>query len=626
MSSEILEHMLFGRTGSLVPHDIVYRQEDVAHCLERPDGSILFRLKTEPSLVEANLVWNDGQARVTPLEAWGETGRYRYWQVAVRPAGQALRYSFAFRNQAGQPVYLAAPGQMHAVETPFHLRLGRPASADPPEWAQGAVIYQIFPERFANGDPTNDPPGADAWGAPPTRDGFQGGDLAGIQGRLDYLAGLGVDLLYLNPIFASPSNHKFDCTDFTAVDPAFGGNEALRALVAAVHERGMRIVLDASFNHCHPGFFAFRDVAEKGPASSYWDWFTIREWPLRVRYRPHRVPAHYRRPPAEREAWLAAFAEATGILVERADDDGPPFEATYEAWYNVLTMPRLNQENPATRAYFLDLTAHWLEGFDVDGWRMDVAQHVPASFWRDFRQAARAARADAYLLAEIWGDTRRWLQGDMFDATMNYTFHGLCLDYFAAESMDTATFVAGLHELLMMYAPPVTLANQNLLSSHDLPRFRRHADEREERWRLATLFQMTFPGAPGLYYGDEVGLTGGDEPDCRRAFPWHEPERWERGALDLVRELGALRRRVPALRRGDWRLVWSGPEALAFTRRHGDERILVTLARREPIVEARLDLGDVQPARLWGQGEVERRGRELMLREVPAYGGLIVAL
>jgi glycosidase len=621
-----MEHMIYGHVGTLRPCDIVFDQADRACFLLQGDGTILLRLKTEPAFPEGLLVWNDGSVHVTPLQCWGETERYRYWQTTIHPGGERLVYSFAFRDGQGAPVYLGRHGQTHAVESPFMADLATLTPMSVPEWAQGAVIYQIFPDRFDNGDPANDLPDTAPWGSPPTNRFSQGGDLAGIVRRLDYLSSLGVDVLYLNPIFLSPTTHKYDCVDYYQVDPVFGGNEALRALVAAAHDAGMRVVLDASFNHCHPRFFAFQDVMAHGPRSPYWDWFTIHEWPLRVRSRPHAMPANYWMTGEEREAYLAAFSAGSGIPVEEREDDGPHIDPTYEAWYNVLNMPKINQDNQAARAYFLDVTRHWLQEYDIDGWRMDVAQHVPDSFWPQFRQAAREIKPDAYLLSEIWGDTSDWLQGDMFDATMNYTFRGLCLEYFATETLGTGALVDGLQEMLMMYAPPVGLANQNLLSSHDTARFRRLAGEREERWRLATLFQMTVPGAPGIYYGDEIGLTGANDLDCRSAFPWHAPESWDEEALAWTRGLVHARRELPALRLGDWQAVWTGVEGFAFLRRFGTDRVLVTIARRERLAELRLPVVCDGPRVVWGRGTVAAGDQGLIVRDVPAYDGLIIAL
>ncbi|MCA9941282.1 MAG: glycoside hydrolase family 13 protein [Anaerolineales bacterium] len=616
----------FGLPSSLYPFDIRYDQADRAFCDPRPDGRWRVRLQTEPGFAEVVLVYNDGVARSAPMRLWGQTRRFQFWEVVVQPARARVLYSFALKRADGMIINLGRHGVSNAVESPYVLNMTAMLPMEMPAWMSGAIIYQIFPERFANGDPGSDPPGTVAWDTPPRSHQFHGGDLPGITAHLDHLHALGVDVVYLTPIMPSPSNHKYDTADYYHVDAAFGGDEALRELVAGLHRRGMKIVLDASFNHCHPQFFAFQDLLRRGADSPYRDWFTVREFPIKVRARPHKAPAHWQRSEAEMRAWLARFSQSSGVPVEMVEDDGPVVEANYEAWFGVLTMPKINQSNPETRAYFLDVAAYWLREFDIDGWRMDVAQHVVDDFWRDFRRVVKQVKPDAYLLAEVWGDTSHWLQGDMFDATMNYTFRGLCLDYFAQGGLTTADFVDGVQQMLTMYPWPVTLVNQNLLSSHDTPRFLHLAGEDARRWRLATLFQMTLPGAPGIYYGDEIGMTGGHDPDCRRAFPWEARAQWDEETLAWTRSLIALRKRVAALRTGSWSLVWAGAEAFAFVREQDEERLLVVIVRAEGLAQVVLPLTGAPPLLLWGEGEVMADEGGVRVRGMPAWSGLIAQL
>jgi glycosidase len=617
----------YGENAALFPADVRFDPADRACCNPQADGSVLFRLRTEPGFTEANLVLDDGTG--LPMERWAEGPRFAFWRVTLPPGRRRFSYTFALRDARGRAVYLVPAGVSNAVERldRWHLDLDETRPLDVPEWVRGAIVYQIFPERFCNGDPSLTPPGADPWGSDPHWLRFQGGDLVGVAAQADYLAGLGVDVVYLNPIFASPSTHRYDAADYKEVDPSLGGNAALDSLVAALHERGMRLILDASFNHCHPRFFAFADVVARGQDSPYAGWFAVRDWPPRVKLRPHLLT------PELEPRWGAylrrvsegLLAEA-GVPVEVATDAGMLVEPTYEAWYGVPTMPRVNLADPGARRYFLDIAAYWLREHQVDGWRMDVARYVDPGFWPDFRRACREARPDAYLLAEIMGDASPWLQGDCFDATMNYIFRDLCAGYFATRELDTAAFLDGFARMLSRYAPEVTEANQNLLSSHDTERFLHVAGDDRSRLVPAILFQMTAPGAPGLYYGDEVGMSGGEEPASRGAFPWHSPEEWDRGLLDMVRALGGLRRAHPALRRGDWRLLWQGEEAFAFARRLGEEEILILVNRGPALGRMRLPLPGSRPRILWGAGEVRRSGERLVVEGVPAGNGLVVRL
>lgn len=631
LDPSFFENKFFAQVGFLYPYDVRYDEHDRACCNPLPDGRVQFRLRTEPALVEAVLVYNDGRVKAAPMEpAWAsvesaQERRFVYWQTTIRPDGRQLRYSFAFRDRQGQPVYWCRHGIDHAVEPldRWQLDLEAVTPFETPAWMRGALVYQIFPERFANGDPSNDPPGTVPWGSPPHWFEFQGGDLQGIIQRLDYLQELGVEVLYLNPIFASPSSHKYDAVDYYHVDPALGGNDALRALVDELHRRDMRIILDASFNHCHPRFFAFQDVVKNGPDSPYADWFTIYEYPVVLRYRPARLSGYWKK-------FIGVASEQLGLPVmaldEQDDHDGPAFEPTYEAWYNVPNMPKLNQKNPATRQYFMDVTAYWLREFGVDGWRMDVARHIEPDFWQDFYRVAKATRPGCYLLSEIWGNTSPWLQGDQFDATMNYFLRDLSLGYLAGQTMDTPTFLDGLLRMLSLYAPQVLAVTHNLISSHDTARFLTMAGGKMARLKLATLLQLTLPGAPGIYYGDEIGMAGGGDPDCRRAFPWHEPQSWRRDVLEMVKRLADLRRTYPALRHGDFFLVWQGEEAFAFLRRYEDQRVLVVINRGQAIERLRLPIQSSAPQVLWGKGRVKVKKRGIVISRLAARSGAVIWL
>lgn len=625
----VRETTYYGKAGFLYPFDMRHNPQDRAFCDLLLAGEAERRLRlviwTEPAFAEAVLVYNDGTPNAAPMRLLRQDHRFMYWEAVIQPAAPQITYSFAFRTHDGRPVYWCKQGVDHSVEIldRYRLDLTTLTPFNPPAWVKGAVIYQIFPERFANGDPTNDPPGVMPWGAPPRWLEFQGGDLQGITQHLDYLADLGVDILYLTPIFTSPSTHKYNCADFMHVDPAFGGDAALHALVAGLHSRGMKIVLDASFNHCDPRFFAFQDLIKHGADSPYRDWFTVHEWPIRIKHRPHITTDPRATRPMYRQ-YLEAFERQTGIAIETLEDEGAFVEATYLAWSGVLDMPKINLENPATRAYFLDVTRYWLREFKVDGWRMDVARHIVPDFWDDFRRAAKEVNPDCYLLAEIWGNTAPWLQGNQFDATMNYFFRDLAVDYFARQTMDTTTFVAGLNHMLALYAPQVTQVTHNLFSSHDVERFRYEAGEDIRRLRLATLFQLTLPGAPGVYYGDEIGMTGGFDPDCRRAFPWDQPETWDREMLDMTKTLIRLRKAHPALRLGEWRCIWQGPDALAYARTTSDERIVVVVNRGAALERVMLPVQAERAEVLWGEAEVTVGANGLSVQGLGAQTGVVV--
>ena len=437
-----------------------------------------------------------------------------------------------------------------------------------PDWVKDAVFYQIFPDRFARSEGLSKPSNLEEWDSPPTVHGFKGGDLLGVIEHLDYLQELGVTAIYFNPVFQSAANHRYHTYDYYHVDPILGGNAALRKLLDAAHARGMRVVLDGVFNHASRGFFQFYHTLENGAASPYLDWFTFEEERLEAGRGLNAYPPS----PQDVEQDTEQVQKPSGSLEAYG----------YRAWWDLPALPKFNTETEAVRQLIFDVARHWIE-FGIDGWRLDVPEEIDDDeFWRQFRQVVKGANPEAYLVGEIWFDASRWLQGDQFDGVMNYIFDRACLGFFGGEKLDvtrhpggydlerlSATqFADALDDLLALYDWEVTQTQLNLLDSHDMPRFLTLVGRDKEALKLATLFQMTFPGAPCIYYGDEIGMEGGPDPDCRRAFPWDEA-RWDRDLLEFFRRAIRLRHEHPALRRG------------RFIRLHAeDERGVYAFARQ----------------------------------------------
>lgn len=437
-------------------------------------------------------------------------------------------------------------------------------SADTPAWVRDAIFCQIFPDRFAQSSRVVKPGPLEAWDTPPTTHGFKGGDLLGIVEHLDYLADLGVNALYLTPIFASASNHRYHTYDYLAVDPLLGGDAALRELLDAAHDREMRVVLDGVFNHTGRGFWPFHHVLEAGADSLYRRWFHLDDTAL----------------------------DAGRPLLAYPPKGTPASALGYQAWWGLPALPKLNTDEPAVREYLFGVAEHWLR-FGIDGWRLDVPTEIDdEAFWQEFRVRCRAIRPDAYLVGEIWHPAGDWLLGDRFDALMNYPLAEAILGYAGSTELDSAVvhahheyagsvvprdgaaFGVKLVELLSAYPPPIAAVQLNLLGSHDAPRLRTVVGGSTARVRIATLLQATLPGAPCLYYGDEIGLTGGNDPECRGAFPW-DATRWEPGLRDSVRALFRLRSAEPALRDGPLKVVGSAGSAMAYERGSGVARFVV---------------------------------------------------
>ena len=375
-----------------------------------------------------------------------------------------------------------------------------------PDWVADAIFYQIFPDRFCNGDPRNDPPVLSAWGDLPTRDNFFGGDLQGILDRLDYLQDLGVNALYLNPIFQAQTNHRYDTSDYFQVDAALGDIALLKQLVAQFHQRGVRVILDGVFNHCGDGFAPFQDALKNGASSSYANWFLPRSYPLQ------KEPLNY----------LTCGG------------------CSY--------LPKLNLAHRPVQEFILSVARYWLKETGMDGWRLDVPFKIPFSFWREFRQAVKSINPQAYLVGEVWREAGPWIQGDVFDGTTNYRLRDLALDYVLTNVLDGEDFAFEV-DMLLSGHKQAAHSMLNLLDSHDTARILTSLKGEEALLRIAMTIQMTLPGAPMIYYGDEVGLLGENDPDCRRCMPWDE-SKWNRSIYTMTRGLVTLRKSHPAFRYG----------------------------------------------------------------------------
>lgn len=592
------DHSVFGR-GSIFPYKVSFDPGRASHLSRVGATDLHVRVVTERAITAVMLVTRGDGVHGHPLAATREASDQTVWEALLPVGSAAFEYSFALQNERGEGVYLTPAGVSNAVERLDRWRYEPVPQFHTPDWAKGALIYQIFPDRFANADPSVNPVETDPWGADPHHTRFQGGDLAGITGKVPYLADLGVELVYLNPIFEAPSNHRYDTIDYYTVDPALGGNAAFGQLVEELHRHDIRIMLDASFNHVHPRFFAFADLVQNGPDSRYADWFVVNEWPLRFGYRPHAADGEAAR--RRLDWWAGHYRDTLDIPMETLADPGWPWQATYESWYGLPHMPRVNLADPEARSYMLDVAGYWVDEFGIDGWRMDVARYVDADFWDDFRAAVKATNPDVLLLSEVMGDAGDWLNGRRFDGTMDYTFRQLCVDFFARDVIDPFRFWDGLVRLHAMYAPPVTAVNQHLLDSHDTARFRTEAGGEADRLVLATAFQLTYPGSPGLLYGGEIGLEGGDDPGSRVAMPWGESI-FEEPTAVAIRALLALRAANADLRSGPF--SFGGVDEHGLWYRRGDLGVAFNRSARPALFPL---TGEVR----WGEAGASRSGVEL---------------
>ncbi|SDF94449.1 Glycosidase [Fontibacillus panacisegetis] len=528
--------------------EAIYHRSNDCWAYGYNERSVHVRIRTKRADIDKiNVLYGDkckpwGDMKVKQMELLAYDELYDYWQAEVDPPYGRLAYCFLL-TKGEEQIWFTEKGfdktmpkeHLGCFEFPYLHPIDLQS---PPDWAKNAIFYQIFPERFANGDKSNDPEGIHEWGDKPEYRNFFGGDLQGVIDHLDYLADLGITVIYFNPIFEAPANHKYDTQDYMKIDPHFGTKETLKELVRSCHERGIRVILDGVFNHSGATWPQFQDVVKKGPDSAYYNWFHIQEWPLQV-------------------------------------VDGIP---TYKTFAFEKTMPKLNTSNPEVRDYFLQVGRYWIEETDMDGWRLDVANETDHTFWREFSKAVKEVKPDAYILGEVWHDGMKFLQGDQFHGVMNYPVSNAILDFFVFQHEDAHSFVSKLGRYLARYPQQVNEASFNHLDTHDTVRLLTLCENDKAKMKLAVAFQFTFIGAPSIYYGDEIGLDGQFDPDNRKCMIW-EKQNQDLDLLTFYKKCIKLRKDHPALISGAFRVqsAEKGSSLLVYERQEGEDHLIVAM-------------------------------------------------
>lgn len=530
----------------------------------------------------------DTTKELIPMTLFTSDAMFDYWECATVPIYRRLKYGFLLKKDNEEIWMTENEFQTTRPDTPiklFEYPFLNPANVfTPPAWVKDAIFYQIFPERFANGDPSLNPKDVQPWGEAPTPTNFFGGDLQGVIDNLDYLNELGINAIYFTPIFTATTNHKYDTEDYLNVDPHFGDVDTLKRLVSACHERGIRVLLDAVFNHAGGTFAPFLDLKEKGEASAYKDWFHIREFPLQT---------------------------VNGI-------------PNYDAFAFEAHMPKLNTEHPEVKQYLLKVAEFWIKEVGIDGWRLDVANEVDHEFWRDFRRVVKRANPEAYILGEIWHESGPWLEGDQFDAVMNYPFTDAVIDFFVHGTLDAEGFANSIGRQLSRYPLQASEVAFNLLDSHDTARLLTIANGNKNKLKLSAIFQFTFMGTPCIYYGDEIGMDGEGDPGCRKCMEWN-PEKQDRELFDFYRQLINIRKDHPALRTGSFTFLEANQQGtkLAYERRLGLETIVVLINSEETAQTFRIGVDE----KIWQDlttGDTVRTERGKLNVRMPAYGYTIL--
>ncbi len=450
------------------------------------------------------------------------------------------KYYFRLTDYDGNTEYVGSKGITNTSPEDdfFEFLYTNPDDVvDYPDWAKGTVYYQIFPERFANGDRNNDPPGTMQWGSKPTRENFMGGDLKGIRDNIPYLKNLGIETIYINPIFEADFNHKYATTDYYRVDPIFGKNSDLKILVQELHKNGIRILLDGVFNHVGIHFRQFEDVLEKGRKSEFYDWF----------------------------------------LVTSDDGDISVTHKDYECVGAYKYMPKLNSSNPAVRKYILEVMDFWIREYGIDGWRLDVADEVDKRVWQEASTVLKEKYPNIILLGETWGYGGELVDDKKLDSVMNYMFRDAVRDYFGFQKIKTTEFANRIGHMLALYKEETAHMLYNLFDSHDTERFLFYCEGDKKKLQMAVAFQILFIGSPAIYYGDEVGLTGDNDPDCRKCMIWGDEQ--DSDLLNWYKSLIKLRKNHSAIRKGRFRLIYADDqsEIICFRRWDNNENITVLI-------------------------------------------------
>ena len=502
---------------SAIHHDM-----DKRYCFALERGKFLIRLQVQKGdmkkvtlhIRDKNISIDRLDTRQTiPMVKVAGDRCHDYYEAIVNMDVLCLRYFFELEDTAGQVLYYGNYEFSEEIFEDIYDMFDCPQNMREeemfliPEWAANKVVYQIFPSRFA----TDKEVAKKKWyKAPISFKDELGGNLRGIINHLDHLKDLGIDVIYMTPVFQSDSVHKYDTIDYYRIDPSFGTEDDLRELVDTAHEMGMRVILDAVFNHTSPKFFAFADLKKKEKQSAYRDWYFVDSFPLHA-------------------AW----------------GEKPSFKSF--AYFG--GMPKLNLKNQETQDYFIKVGLYWLEKCHIEGWRLDVADEISHVFWKRFRDEIKAVNPQALIIGEVWHYAADFLEGDEWDTVMNYPFYQGVRDLVADEKIKASRFLEKLGFLRGNLHNKVYPVLWNLIDSHDTPRFLNVCGEQKDKQKLGAALQLLLPGMPMIYYGDEYGLTGGQDPDCRRGMLWDE-EYQDRDMYRWYQTLIRIRKEHPCLTEG----------------------------------------------------------------------------
>lgn len=499
-------------------------------------GHFVIRLKTKKNdLRRVTLHYQDKYIPVNFIDTRAQMDMVKiasdnycdYYEAQLDMDMVCLRYQFELEDMDGQIFFYANHEFYKEIRTHIDYMYDCPQNLreeekfETPEWAKNKVVYQIFPSRFATSKNVDE---KEWYQAPIGHQADLKGDLRGIIDHLEHIKELGVDIVYMTPIFESPSSHKYNTVDYYKIDPSFGTEEDLKELVEKAHDSGMRVIMDAVFNHTGTDFFAFKDVQKNKEKSPYLDWYYIEDFPLNMKWGT---------------------------------------KPNFKTFSYFASMPKLNLQNDEVAEYCIGVGRYWMEKCHIDGWRLDVGDEISHRFWRRFRKAMKAVNPEALIIGEVWHHAEDFLDGEEWDTVMNYPFCFAVENLVVNESITVSQFLGQMGYLEGNLHRKVYPLLWNLIDSHDFSRFMYRCGENVERFKLGVALQLLWPGMPFIYYGDEYGMTGGEDPDCRRGMVWNEKYQ-NQEVYQWYRKLITLRKEYPVLTEGKIVNVFANDESGVF--------------------------------------------------------------
>ncbi len=513
--------------GKIHANYVIFNENSRTYVDPASTKTIYFAIDTlKNDVSEVFLCVNGNKIGMKRISIDKYTDRY---ETVFHPSSRKFDYCFELKD-ASTVLYDGRNG-VSASPVCFTFDFSKPTVGilNAPQWSKGAIVYEIFPDRFFNGDPSNDPINVYAWGGTPTYYNFFGGDLQGIIDKIGYLHSLGVNVVYTTPIFQAPSNHKYDTTDYMKIDPHFGTLKTFENLVKALHSVGIKWILDGVFNHTGTTFFAFQDLLQNQKKSKYVKWYFVKRFPVEV---------------------------------ENGD---------YATFQSYPSLPKLNVDYPPVQKYLHSVIDYWTSK-GVDGWRIDSANVIASDFLVKLYRWIHDVNPSSLDVGEIWSNASNWFNEGAFNSVMNYLFKDAAYAY-VVYGASAESFVKSTNSYLRVYPPQLWNSLWNLIDSHDTPRALTAAGS-INKMKLLVGLQMTFIGAPMIYYGDEVGLTGGNDPMDRKCMIW-DKRKWNWELYDWYVKMIKIHEHSKALRYGDYKPVVTEGEVLGFERKYIDDVVYV---------------------------------------------------